>query len=322
MPMTAAMSNPVGGPSGSSVSPTTRRRVDQGHTDGGDHRSVTVPGLARPIRVKLASERDEFEQAFRLVADRYRSRGYDTGETGAFRFTPYHALPGTVTFIAKDGDRVVATLSMVPDNATLGLPMESIYGDEVARLRDEGRALAEVTCLAEEGLTAREFLQVFSTLIRVMFQYHVRHGGDSWVITVNPRHSAFYRRVLGFVQLGPCRAYSSVGNHPAEAYLLDVDLMREGVPEKYLEVFGEGLPWPVLTAVSKPADHAHSFGKRSTQADYRTILEVMAAARQTVGPRRRGTEGEPAEAVEETREATVSCGSWHSKRCSPTGADC
>src|SRR5207249_229755 len=106
--------------------------VRAGHRhEGEDVRSVAVPCAGRQVRVKIAGEREEFEQAFRLLAKRYKARGYDAPGPGEYRFTPYHALPGTVTFVAKEGDRVVATLSLVPDNESLGLPMESIYGEEV-----------------------------------------------------------------------------------------------------------------------------------------------------------------------------------------------
>lgn len=321
MPMTALFPQAISHP----ISPTTatssvRRRVASAHSDGSDARSIAVAGLSRPIRVKIASERDEFEQAFRLVADRYKARGYETPGAGPYRYTPYHALPGTVTFVAKDGDRVVATLSLVPDNDTLGLPMESIYGEEVASLRWEGRTLGEVTCLAEEGLNPREFLKVFSALIRVMFQYHVRRGGDTWVITVNPRHRSYYTKVLGFVPLGPCRSYSSVGDAPAEAFYLDVDLMQEGAPEKHREVFGEVLPWQVVTPLAKSADHALFFGPRSTQADFRTILKVLAAGKRTDRPTLRVVTADAEPAGDGCSEVTGPCGSWRSKRCSPTAA--
>jgi hypothetical protein len=319
--MTALFSEALSEP----VSPLTlappRRRTTHSHSDGSDARSVAVGGLGRAIRVKLASDRDEFEQAFRLVADRYKARGYDAPGAGPYRYTPYHALPGTVTFVAKDGDRVVATLTLVPDNETLGLPMESIYGEEIAALRWEGRTLGEVTCLAEEGLNPREFLKVFSVMIRVMFQYHVRRGGDTWVITVNPRHRSYYTKVLGFVPLGPCRTYSSVGDAPAEAFYLDVDLMQEGAPEKHREVFGEVLPWQVVTPFAKSADHALYFGPRSTQADFRTILKVLAAGKSRSGrPTLRVVAADPGPAGDGFSEATGPCGSWRSKRCSPTGA--
>jgi hypothetical protein len=318
MAIPSPISSPVGSPIGSPVSTPTRRRVDPSLKDGGLYRSVTVPGISRTIRVKIASEREEFEQAFRLVADRYKERGYEAPGAGEYRFTPYHALPGTVTFVAKEGDRVVATLSLVPDNASLGLPLEALYAEEVGRLRDEGRTLAEVTCLAEEGLNPREFMRVFSALIRLTCQYHVRRGGDTWVITVNPRHRSYYSKVLGFVPLGPCRSYATVGDHPAEAFYLDVDEMRETVPQKHWEIFGEVLPWPIVTATARPADHAAFFGPQSSQSDYRTILKVLADAG---GSDFAGAGTGTGSADDDgAAEATGPCGSWRSRRCSPIAA--
>src|SRR5262249_20006370 len=39
--------------------------------------SFSVPGVTRDIRVKIASERSEFEQAFGLLAANHRARGYE-----------------------------------------------------------------------------------------------------------------------------------------------------------------------------------------------------------------------------------------------------
>src|SRR3954449_1606331 len=97
--------------------------------------SVEVGG--RSFEVKIASGSDEFEQAFLLLAQKYQAKGYESSGAKLFRFTPYHVLPETVTVVAMEGARVVATLSMVPDTALLGLPLESIYPEEVAAFRRE-----------------------------------------------------------------------------------------------------------------------------------------------------------------------------------------
>jgi hypothetical protein len=205
-----------------------------------------VPGLERDIRVKIARGLGELEQAYELLAANYRARGYDADGAEPYRFTPSHALPGTITMVAEHDGRVVATMTFVPDNATLGLPMESIYGEEIDRLRAEGRRVGEAISLADSGLSAREFIAVFKALIRLTMQYHRRNGGDTFVIVVNPRHSGFYRRVLGFAPLGERRSYPSVQGHTAEAYSLDIEGMRETAPRIYDEVFSERLPGPVL----------------------------------------------------------------------------
>jgi hypothetical protein len=256
---------------------------------------ITVRCPRRAFEVKVATERGEFEQAFQLLAARYQARGYEDPSPKLFRFTPFHVLPDTVTFVAKHGDRVVATLSLVPDTSLLGLPMECIYGEEIARLRREGRRLAEATSLADGGLGTREFIQVFTALIKLAMQYHLRQGGDGWVITVNPRHRNYYRKVLGFEPLGPCRSYPMVRDHPAEAFLLDVDLMKANAPRMHGEILGEPLPESVLTAPERSPEHSRYFGERSTQADCRAILEILRFVEHFGSPPRWREEGAAAE---------------------------
>lgn len=240
--------------------------------------SFVIPGLSRVITARIASTRDEFEQAFALVAAKYRERGYAGPGASPYRFTPYHALPGTQTIVAKDGDRVVATLSMVRDSRPMGLPMENVYGDEVARLRREGRHMAEITGLASEGLGAREFLRTFRSLIRLVLQSHAHRGGDSWVITVHPRHASYYRESLGFIPLGPQRAHPSVQGHPAEAYLLDAGLMASRAPVVHRDLLGRALPESVLEITGRPADHARYFAGHASRADRAAILAMLGRA--------------------------------------------
>ena len=239
--------------------------------------SFSVPGITREIRVKIATEQGEFEQAFALLAENYRARGYEAPGDKPYRFTPYHALPGTVTVVAKHGEKVVATLSLVPDTDVLDLPMESIYGDEIAQLRREGRKMAEATSLADNGLSIREFVQVFKSLIKLVMQVHARNGGDVWVITVNPRHRNFYQKVLGFVPLGPQRSYPTVQDHLAEAYLLDVTTMAENTPAMFQEIFGEKLSEPILTAAEWSIARVRYFGSRSTQIGAQQLEELLDA---------------------------------------------
>jgi len=248
---------------------------------------IRVPGVARDIFVKIASGRTEWRDAFHLVSCNYQARGYEEPFASKIRFTPFHALPDVVTFVAKLGDRVLATFSLVPDNTRLGLPLESIYGDEIRKLRQERRRLAEVSSLAaDKDLGLREFRQVFVALIRLMFQYHVSHGGDTWVITVNPRHRDFYTKGMGFVPLGPPKVYSTVQNHPAEGYWVDVDHMRRTAPKMHQEIFGEWLPGEALGAPRMLPHMIRYLGDQSTQDAKKTIREVLDCEEFFASPRR------------------------------------
>ena len=106
-------------------------------------------------------------------------------------------------------------------------------------------------------------------------QSHLRRGGDSWVITINPRHRAFYRRAMGFVPIGPRRPHPAVRDHPAEAYLIDAELIAAKAPDGHRHFFVEELPEPVLSVAGRPADHALFFAERSTRTDLATIEALL-----------------------------------------------
>jgi hypothetical protein len=234
----------------------------------------------------MASEMHEWQQAYELLATTYQARGYEAPSAKLIRFTPYHALPDTATFVAKLGEKVLATLSVVVDNTLLGLPIESVFVDETADLRRSGRRLSEATSLADRGLAMHEFVPVFVTLIRLAMQYAVRQGSETWLITVNPRHRAFYKKILGFVSLGPCRSCPSVQDAPAEAYMLDDILMTANAPKMRERIFGEDLPDSVLPTAPMPSRLVRHFGSQSTQTDRRTIDQILRFIEQLGNPRR------------------------------------
>ncbi len=248
--------------------------------------TILVPGIGRDVEVKVASERAEWEEAYRLVAQNYKSRGYEAADARGLRFTAFHALPDTTTFVAKHAGHVVATLSVVMDNTLLGLPMECIYAPEIHALRAKGRRLGEVTSLADTGLGVREFLQVFVSMIKLMVHYHTSHGGDTCVISVNPRHRNFYAKVVGFTPLGPCRSYPSVQDAPAEAYVVDLPQMRANAPKMYEEIQSEVPPAALLVPRPMPAHVVRHFGGNSTQTNLHSAEEILDYVATFGSPRR------------------------------------
>jgi hypothetical protein len=249
-------------------------------------RAVVVRGLARPIEVKIAANVFEWRQAFKLVADQYQARGYDHLQGRNFRFTAYQALPDAATFVAKHDGRVMATLSIVLDNHLLGLPMERIYAAEIKELRQSGRRLAEITSLADGGLTRQEFLPVLVALMRFVGQYALGQDVDTLVITVNPRHRSFYHKAVGFMPFGPRRACPAVCNHPAEALLLSLALLRDNAPEMYRQLCGECLPPDALAAPHMPPDLLRYFASHSSQTRPAIVEAVLRHVRERGNPRR------------------------------------
>jgi hypothetical protein len=236
-----------------------------------------VLGVDRPLVVKIASERLEWEQAFRLVSANYQAIGAEPPCPGAIRFTPYHALPDTATFVALEGREVLATMSLVLDNTLLGLPAESLYPEEIDGLRRAGRCVVEVTSLADRELSVREFIPVFVALARLMTHYAISQGADALVITCRPRHGSFYRKLMGFQPFGPCRAYPAVQNYPTEANLLDVPLLKTSSPAMYERIIEDAPPPAALRPTAIPPRLVRAFASRSCLTNEEEILDVVRA---------------------------------------------
>jgi hypothetical protein len=249
-------------------------------------RPLHVPGVGREIEVKIAAEPTEWEEALQLVTTNYRTRGYEPTSARGLRFTAFHALPDTTTFIAKHNGHVIATLSLVVDNTLLGLPMETIYGHEIQALRQQGRKMGELTSLADSELGVREFLQVFIAMSKLMVHYHGGHGADTCVISVNPRHRTFYSKVMGFVPFGSCRSYPSVQDAPAEAYMVDLHQLKLNAPKMYEEMAREAPPPEALLPRPIPPRLVRTFAAQSSQTDLATVHGILEYVAQYGSPRR------------------------------------
>jgi hypothetical protein len=181
--------------------------------------TVADPALNPDVfRIRVARPRTVQEDAGLLVRRRYESRGYQAALTVTD--------PSLYTFAAYDSGTLVGTLGVRLDSPA-GLKIEELYGDEVEALRARGLRLTEFTRLAvAESAASKEVLgALFHTA--VLFS-HVVRGCTNVVIEVNPRHVAYYRRVLFFKPLGPLRHLDRVGA-PAEALVLEFPTLMNAI---------------------------------------------------------------------------------------------
>jgi hypothetical protein len=164
------------------------------------------------FKVRLANTNERRSQASYLIQRRYAWRGYAVGD-GASR------TPSRITIAAHDDESTAGTVTVGLDSDE-GLFIDGLYGDEANQLRSEGCKLAEFTKLAiENNIHSKPLL---AALFHIAFIYARRiHRCTDLLIEVNPRHSAFYRRMLGFEVVGDTRADPRVG---APAQLLRVCL--------------------------------------------------------------------------------------------------
>jgi hypothetical protein len=185
------------------------------------------------IRMRLAASRVQprplplAEQTSDLIARRYSSRGFHVPRTAAD--------PNLFTFAAYDGGQLVGTVSMRFDSPA-GLVAEQLYPQEVAGLRSRGLLLCEFTRLAlDEQAMSKD---VLGSLFHSCYLYaHVVRELTHAVIEVNPRHVAFYRRVLHFKVAGEERHNQRV-DAPAVLLVLDFSVIA-----RELESFFSNPDW-------------------------------------------------------------------------------
>lgn len=133
-----------------------------------------------------------------LVRRMYARRGY---RLAANPLQP--ADPSHVTIGAWLQGQLVATATASRDSAA-GLLADGLYHDEVSKLRGHSRIVCEVTRLAVDADCYEP--EVLSSLFLAIYQYvRAVFGGTELVIEVNPRHAGYYRRTMGFRQIGDLR---------------------------------------------------------------------------------------------------------------------
>lgn len=133
-----------------------------------------------------------------LVRRMYLSRGYRVLPQRQSIDDPNHFTLGAWL----DGE-LVATLTGSRDSRA-GLLADSLYGHEISALRKPSRVLGEVTRLAVDSEPGNPVL--LKALFRATYQYaRAIFGVTDVVIEVNPRHAGYYRREMGFSQIGSIR---------------------------------------------------------------------------------------------------------------------
>ncbi len=68
---------------------------------------------------------EELQSAYKLVYQTYLRNGYTAPNPSEMRFSYFNALPDAVTFVGVLRERVIATMSLLPDTSA-GLPMDQV----------------------------------------------------------------------------------------------------------------------------------------------------------------------------------------------------
>lgn len=158
--------------------------------------------------------------ASRLLQDRYRWRGYNEVSLPPGQSVRHFPL------LATRAGQALGTLTVGLDGDA-GLSAEQTFPAEIAAMRLAGLRLSEFTRLAlDPDLASR---QVLATLFQVAYLTAARLGdADRVVMEVNPRHVAYYVRVLGARVAGSERMHAQV-NAPAVLLSITFDDIRRRI---------------------------------------------------------------------------------------------
>ena len=209
---------------------------------------------------------EELRRAFSFVYQAYHKRNY-INENKDKTFFHFHALlPHTWTFVATNQlGQIGGTVTLIPDSANFGLPLERMYPEEIQKLRQAGYKLGEVgmfaidkTLFPKRSFSLHQFSEVtfLFQLYRSMFLCASRNLDlNELVIVIHPKHIPIYRS-LYFTECGGIRPCKSVNDAPAV-------FMHMNIPETLETIRRENKPL------------YRFFTPKETATDFETIKHVL-----------------------------------------------
>jgi hypothetical protein len=193
--------------------------------------------IGKNLSTRLAKSYEDLEEAYRLVYEEYRKRGYCKENLSRMHCNYFCALPDSRTLILENNGQVQGTLTLIPDSIC-GVPMENHFNSEIGALRSQGRRIAEVSLLALDSslfgkksfslLDPKKFAYLFR-LVRLVLNYSHATDITDLVISVHPKHKFLYS-YIGFKEIGNVKAYRAACDNPALPMSLDLSAFFESRP--------------------------------------------------------------------------------------------
>jgi hypothetical protein len=153
------------------------------------------------------------QKASVLIRRMYSLRGYETQTASLLPDRRTH-----VTLEASRGDSLIGTLSLKFDSKD-GLLADALFKVEIDELRTAKRKLCQVSSLALDPQYGTK--EMLASLFHLAYIYaRLIYKSTDVLVEVNPRHAKFYKRNLGFTQVGNLRICARV-NAPVQLLHLE-----------------------------------------------------------------------------------------------------
>ncbi|MEX0775772.1 MAG: hypothetical protein WD042_08685 [Phycisphaeraceae bacterium] len=242
---------------------------------------VVESGGERPeprYRFGVARTLEEVIEAWSMVYRVYVHNRFIFPHAFGYHTSP-HAIGSHAVVIAHHiGQRLISTLTAMRDTV-LGLPLDSLYPEELDSLRRDGRVLTEAGLLADCGDERATSIEALFALMNHSIAYAFVGDGTDLICGVHPRHARFYQKAYGFELIGDTRAYPAVNNRPCVL----IRLAREVLTQSHR------LPRGLVSLVAQKLDESDflprfPFGEEDQclaefdrYLNYREVGQVMSA---------------------------------------------
>lgn len=177
------------------------------------------------LHIAVAKSPHQLAAASDLVRRRYAWRGYDLqNPADAPAESRHERSPQEITFLVASDQVTVGTLTLGWDGPH-GLRAEAAYGEVIDQFRVTGRRVCELTRLAlAEHVDSKTVLASLFSLAHAVGR--TVHEVTDVFIEVNPRHVAFYSRVLGFAVVAG-QAFCERVRAPSVLLQLELDALEQ-----------------------------------------------------------------------------------------------
>lgn len=167
----------------------------------------------------LADSAARRKEANALIKRMYSWRGYNTEDAAV-------TSPNQTSLEAYSGSDLIGTLTLGVDSKE-GLLADELYNQEISMLRATGRKVCELSKLAIDPIySSKELLASLFNLAYICGR--IIHKATDFIIEINPRHAAYYKRMLGFDQISEIRTCQRV-NAPAVLLHLNLEYVETEV---------------------------------------------------------------------------------------------
>lgn len=190
--------------------------------------------LNSDIVFKLATTKEDIEQALNLVYDAYINLNYIDKNSDQLHLPKYLILPTTTILVIKLKEKVIGTVSIILDSS-LGLPSETTW--DISEYKKNGMSIGEISALTISKDMRSHAGQLFLPLIKMQHIFCKEFLNlDGVVAATSQEVEAFYTDLLLFKPIANSRGrkHDLVKGNKSSCCFLDLnDPMKKRYEQAY-----------------------------------------------------------------------------------------